>query len=135
MMDGNGSLTDTLNDYSHSSSPNGFKKLLLTIACKNLRHDIVTLGELMARGRLQDTTTLQMALVGYQIEKDKIDDKIRAIQSQLKGKRVSFSSAPGAAAPATKRVLSPAARKRIAAAQKKRWAEHRKKVAAAAKAE
>ena len=97
--------------------------------------DILTLGERMARARLEDAGTLQMALVGYQIEKQKIEDKIRAIESQLKGKRVSSSTAPAAAADAPKRILSPAARKRIAMAQKKRWAEHRKKAALAAKQE
>ena len=91
----------------------------------------------MARGRSQeDLTTLQMALVGYQIEKQKIDEKIREIQAQLKGKRIATPSAVAekkAAGP--KRVLSPAARKRIAAAQRKRWAEHRKRAAQAAKQE
>jgi len=77
-----------------------------------------------------------MALVGYQIERQKIDDKIRAIEAQLKGKRISISSSTSTAAGAApKRVLSPAARRRIALAQKKRWAEHRKKAAMAAKAE
>lgn len=89
----------------------------------------------MARGRnTQDLTTLQMALVGYQIEKQKIEEKIRQIQGQLKGKRITLSS-DGATQTSggRKRVLSPAARKRIAAAQKKRWAEHRKRAAQAAK--
>lgn len=76
-----------------------------------------------------------MALVGYQIEKEKIEAKISEIQAQLKGKRTPVSA--GAAKPepaaAGKRYLSPAARKRIALAQKKRWAEHRKKAAQAAK--
>ncbi|HWB85438.1 MAG TPA: hypothetical protein VG675_14945 [Bryobacteraceae bacterium] len=75
-----------------------------------------------------------MALVGYQLEKEKIDEKIRAIQAQLKGKHVALSS--GAAEKKTagpKRVLSPAARRRIAAAQKKRWAEHRRRMAQASK--
>jgi hypothetical protein len=73
-----------------------------------------------------------MALIGYQIEKQKIEDKIRAIEGQLKGKRVSISAAPmSAVAEAPKRILSPAARKRIAMAQKKRWAEHRRKAALA----
>lgn len=86
----------------------------------------------MARGRsISDVTTLQMALVGYQYEKQKIEERIREIQAQLKGK-----SAPAASSTSekkvtgVKRVLSPAARKRIAAAQKKRWAEHRKRIAA-----
>lgn len=91
----------------------------------------------MARGRnTQDSTTLQMALVGYELEKQKIEDKIRQIQAQLKGKRVALPSGTvtkGAAG--RRRVLSPAARRRIAAAQKKRWAEHRKRVAQAAKQE
>jgi len=87
----------------------------------------------MARGKsTEDLTTLQMALVGYQIEKQKIDDKISEIQAQLKGRRIVLPSAAATKrAPVTKRVLSPAARRRIAAAQRKRWAEHRKRVAAA----
>ncbi len=73
-----------------------------------------------------------MALVGYQIERQKIEDKIRSIQAQLKGKNVLLPSAAAEVkAPGVKRILSPAARRRIAAAQKKRWAEHRKRVAAA----
>ena len=91
----------------------------------------------MARGRnTQDSTTLQMALVGYELERQKIEDKIRQIQAQLKGKRVALPSETATKGAARrKRVLSPAARRRIAAAQKKRWAEHRKRVAQAAKQE
>ena len=93
----------------------------------------------MPRGRSsQDITTLQMALVGYQIERQKIDDKIRELESQLKGR--GGLSGPNGRTPAAKRgsprvkrVLSAAARRRIAAAQKKRWAEHRKRMAQAAK--
>ena len=90
----------------------------------------------MARGRnTQDLTTLQMALVGYQIEKQKIEDKIRQIQGQLKGRRVVLPSDSAAnSGGGRKRVLSAAARHRIAAAQKKRWAEHRKRAAAAKQA-
>lgn len=81
-----------------------------------------------------DLTTLQMALVGYQMERQKIDDRIREIQAQLKGRKMPAVSANSSEKPAgAKRVLSPAARRRIAAAQKKRWAEHRKRAAAAAK--
>ena len=88
----------------------------------------------MARGKKgNDTETLQMALVGYESEKQKIEDRMRAIQGQLKGKRVPLSSDTGSAPPAVKRVLSPAARKRISMAQKKRWAEHRKHATQAAK--
>jgi hypothetical protein len=91
----------------------------------------------MARGKsTDDLTTLQMALVGYQIEKQRIDEKIREIQNRLKGRRTSLPAAePEKKAPGVKRVLSPAARKRIAAAQKKRWAEHRKRVAQGSKQE
>lgn len=87
----------------------------------------------MARGRsTDDLTTLQMALVGYQIEKEKIENRIRELQSVLKGRR-GVVAASGAKAP-VRRELSAAARARIAAAQKKRWAEHRKQKAQAAKA-
>lgn len=82
----------------------------------------------MARGRnVQDPTILKMALVGYQFEKQKIEDRITEIQSQLKGKHT--SSVVESERPKGKRVLSEGARKRIAAAQKKRWAEHRKRKA------
>ncbi len=91
----------------------------------------------MARGRIaEDLTTLQMALVGYELERRKIEDKIKLLQRQLKGKKVVLaSSAAAKKAPGVKRVLSPAARRRIAAAQRKRWAEHRKRQALAAKGE
>jgi hypothetical protein len=88
----------------------------------------------MARGRSsEDLTTLQMAIVGYQIEKDKIETKIRELQSALKGRRVAVA-ASGAKPSGGRRELSAAARARIAAAQKKRWAEHRRQKAQAAKA-
>ncbi len=81
-------------------------------------------------------TTLQMALVGYQVEKQKIEDRIREIQFELKGKQAaSPAPAAGKKNQRVKRVLSPAARRRISSAQKRRWAEHRKKSAAAAKQE
>jgi hypothetical protein len=81
-----------------------------------------------------DLTTLQMALIGYEIEKQKIDEKIREIQARLKGKRVVLPSAMAESQtqPAAKREMSSAARKRISAAQKKRWAEHRRKKKAGA---
>jgi hypothetical protein len=88
----------------------------------------------MARGKAHqsDELTLQMALIGYELERQKIDDKIKEIRAMLGGKKVQLPSAGVAAAaappaPATrKRNLSPAARKRIALAQKRRWAAHRK---------
>ena len=84
----------------------------------------------MARADIEDLATLEMALVGYQIEKEKIESKVREIQSQLKGKP---SVAPAKTAPVVKRVLSAAARRRISAAQKKRWAAHHKHLAQAGK--
>jgi len=88
----------------------------------------------MPRGRIsQDITILQMALVGYQVERQKIDDKIRELESLLKGRKGPSAAGGGAPAakraPRAKRVLSAAARKRIGAAQRKRWAEHRKRLA------
>ncbi len=89
----------------------------------------------MPRGKAisaTDQSTLQMALVGYEVERARIESKIREIQAQLGGKPRGASTAlkDEEGAP-KKRVLSAAARKRIAAAQKKRWAEHRKKAASA----
>lgn len=75
---------------------------------------------------------LEMALIGYEHERERIVAKIHELQSQLKGKPSASAAAvtPAAKTGSGKRVLSPAARKRIAAAQKKRWAEHRKQLAA-----
>jgi len=87
----------------------------------------------MPRGKSSsDPTTLAMALVGYEIEKQKIEDKIRQIRAQLGGRGAGQAGVPVGAkgAPRRRRTLSVAARKRIAAAQRKRWAEHRKKLAA-----
>jgi hypothetical protein len=90
----------------------------------------------MPRGKsIEDVSTLEMALVGFQIEKQKIESKMQEIQSHLKGKRTAMPSNAAGAAPAPKRQLSEGARKRIAAAQKRRWAEHRKRAAQAAKAQ
>jgi hypothetical protein len=88
----------------------------------------------MPRGKTtEDLSTLQMALVGYQVEKARIEEKIRELQSALKGKAIPSVASAAPKTESVKRILSPAARKRIAAAQKKRWAEHRKRVAQAAK--
>jgi hypothetical protein len=88
----------------------------------------------MARGQTtEDLSTLEMALVGYHIEKQRIEDKIRELQGSLKGKTVSSRASAEPKPAGVKRSLSAAARKRISAAQKKRWAEHRKHLAQAAK--
>jgi len=91
----------------------------------------------MPRGRSSsDPTTLAMALVGYEIEKQKIDEKIRQIRAQLGSRKGGGSAAAPAAkggGPRKRRTLSASARRRIAAAQRKRWAEHRKKLAQSSK--
>jgi len=86
----------------------------------------------MARGRMsaEDTTTLRMALVGYDIEKKKIEEKIREVRSALGG---DHTAAGAMETQPHKRTMSAAARRRIAAAQRRRWAEHRKNAAKAAK--
>jgi hypothetical protein len=87
-------------------------------------------GVFMPRGKAaQDTSMLAMALVGYELEKQKIEAKIRDIRAKLGGTIAAIGKTI-AAAP-KKRTLSAAARRRIAAAQRRRWAEHRKKQAGA----
>jgi hypothetical protein len=90
----------------------------------------------MARGvSSEDLATLQMALVGYQIERQKIEDKIQELRKDLGSSKSPAQPADGTKnAASVKRVLSASARKRIGAAQKKRWAEHRKRLAMSAKA-
>jgi Skp family chaperone for outer membrane proteins len=78
-----------------------------------------------------DPGLLQAALYGYQMEKEKIDAKIRDLQAQLKGKKAPVAAAAKPAKSGGRRQMSDAARARIAAAQKKRWAEfHKKKTSA-----
>lgn len=88
----------------------------------------------MPRGKANapDHTTLQMALVGYELEKQRLAGRIKEIQALLgQGKVPAGGAAAAKEAAPKRRKLSAAARKRIAVAQKKRWAEHRKKMAAA----
>ena len=96
----------------------------------------------MPRGKSsQDQSMLAMALVGYEMEKQKVEDKIKELRAQLGVSKPRVGRPPAAAAAAVveeapkRRTLSAAARKRIAAAQKKRWAEHRKTLAQADKEE
>ena len=73
-----------------------------------------------------------MALVGYEVEKKKIEERIREIRALLRGAKAAEKVIPTGDDNAPKRrKLSAAARKRIAAAQRKRWAEHRKALAQA----
>lgn len=78
---------------------------------------------------------LTMALVGYEIEKSRIEERIREIRAKIGGKGTGKTPSVVAptddGAPLKRRKFSAAARKRMAAAQKKRWAEARKRQAAA----
>jgi hypothetical protein len=87
----------------------------------------------MPRGKSkQDPSMLAMALVGYELEKKKIDERIREIRALLSGAKPAEKVSPARDDKAPKRrKLSAAARNRIAAAQRKRWAEHRKESAQA----
>jgi hypothetical protein len=87
--------------------------------------------------RDEDTTLLSMALVGFEIEKQKIEQKIAELRARVGGRPIPAGSKSDSMATTSestpgRRTLSAAARKRIAAAQKKRWAEHRRKLAVAA---
>jgi hypothetical protein len=88
----------------------------------------------MSRENLKtDQSILAMALVGYQIEKSKIEERIRQIRAQIGGKtgKAQLAEEPSENGVQPKRrKFSAAARRRMAAAQKKRWAESRKKQAA-----
>ncbi len=73
-----------------------------------------------------DRPLLEAALVGLEIQKQKIAEKMAEIERQLDGARPVAASAEQ---PKPKRRLSSAARKRIAAAQRKRWQAARQKAA------
>jgi|HubBroStandDraft_6_1064221.scaffolds.fasta_scaffold2583240_1 hypothetical protein len=92
----------------------------------------------MPRGKsTHDQNILAMALVGYEVEKKRIEERIKEIRAKLGGGRVAAKASPAesqSGAP-KRRKLSKAARKRIALAQKKRWAEHRKATGQASKGE
>jgi hypothetical protein len=90
----------------------------------------------MARRKSEDHSLLEMALIGYESAKKKIEDKIKEIRAQIGGKRVTSKAASSSSDDQPKRrKLSAAARKRIAVAQRKRWREHRKAAAQTAKGE
>ena len=72
---------------------------------------------------VSDSSLLEAALEGLEIQRQRIEDQMREVRSLL-GKRRAATNPE--TMPLRKRQLSSAARKRIAAAQKKRWAEYRK---------
>ena len=88
----------------------------------------------MARQAGTDQDLLAMALIGYEAQKAKITEAMRAIQALLGHRGPGRPKAATDGAVPAKRTLSVAARKRIAAAQRKRWAAVRQAKAQPAKA-
>jgi len=77
----------------------------------------------MPRPTKQDNEILEAALIGFQHQRDQIQQKIAELQSRIGGQPASQPAAAAAKAPAgKKRTMSASARRRIALAQKKRWA-------------
>src|ERR1017187_4886669 len=74
---------------------------------------------------IDHTSVLEMALVGYEMQRNRIEAAIAEIQAELGqgGSRRTISTDTAAAKPKTtsKKRFSAAARKRMALAQKKRW--------------
>jgi hypothetical protein len=76
---------------------------------------------------IADTSILEMALVGYAAERQKIGQKITELQQRLAGR-----AAPAGVSSdlrTHKSTISPEGRRRIAAAQRKRWQEVRRQAA------
>src|SRR5438045_288545 len=85
-----------------------------TASIKQLRH-VMLLS--MAKPRLLDDDTLRMSLIGYEIERPRITEKIAEVQ-QAMGVRNGASTSVAGAPPTKRRTMSASARRRIAAAQK-----------------
>jgi hypothetical protein len=88
----------------------------------------------------KDNTLLEMAIVGYRSEVERISAKIAGIKAQLgqpgPGRpkaKVATATGTDRAAPQKRRTISKAGRARIAAAQRARWAAQKKQQAAPAK--
>ena len=85
----------------------------------------------------KDNTLLEMAIVGYRSEVERISAKIADIKAQLapSGPVRPKATATGTdrAAPQKRRTISKAGRARIAAAQRARWAAQKQQQAAPAK--
>ena len=80
-----------------------------------------------------DSTILEMAIIGYQSEVERISAKIADIKAQLgqrgPGRPKAAATAAGPAGPQKRRTISAAGRARIAAAQRARWAALKKQQA------
>jgi hypothetical protein len=68
-----------------------------------------------------------MALLGYEFEKKRIEDKMAELRARLGKRGPEPNGRISAKRTRSRRVLSAEARERIAAAQRKRWAAQRKK--------
>ena len=78
----------------------------------------------------QNDALLQAALVGLEMQRERIEEQILQVGGMLRHRTTKPAQNGNSAG---KRKLSAAARKRIAAAQKRRWDEYRKKLSAAGK--
>ena len=87
----------------------------------------------------KDNTLLEMAIVGYQSEIERVSARIADIKAQLAQRgpgrpkatvaAATVVTATDQAAPANRRTISKAGRARIAAAQRARWATQKKQQA------
>jgi hypothetical protein len=93
--------------------------------------------EYMPKTTTIDPGVLEMALVGYELQRDRIEASIAEIQAELgqSGTRHSAATATDSSEPKPpgKKRFSAAARRRMAAAQRKRWQLLKAKKAEAAK--
>jgi hypothetical protein len=76
-----------------------------------------------------DQSLLNYALIGYQSELEKIDERIAEIRSQLGGREMPTVATRRLPTAGTKRHMSASGKARIIAAQRKRWREARRKAA------
>jgi hypothetical protein len=80
-----------------------------------------------------DNTILEMAIVGYQNQLEKLSAKIAAIKAQLgqrgPGRPKATATGTDHAGPKKRRTISKAGRARIAAAQRARWAAQKQQQA------
>lgn len=91
------------------------------------------------QARPKDNTLLEMAIVGYQSEIDKISARIAEINAQLSKRgpgrprstraTAAVATATDQATPKKRSTMSAAGRARIAAAQRARWAAQKKQQA------
>jgi hypothetical protein len=74
---------------------------------------------------ITEKSILEMAIIGYEAERQKIEERIAEIKAHLSGTvQAVVSSGAGRS---KRKPLSKTARKRIAAAQRKRWKDYRAK--------